>query len=92
MPATVSDTEMVSQGWNWTLAGAKTWVQKYGMLAIGQTRVPTDDSTRMILNAQAGRTFTFTMSGTYSGIVDWGDGSTPETLAQTNTYVYATDG
>lgn len=92
MPATVSDSEMVSQGWNWTLAGAKTWVQKYGMLSIGQTRVPADGSTRIIINAQAGRTFTFKMSGTYSGTVDWGDGSTPGTLTGTNSHVYVTDG
>ena len=91
MPAIVSNTEMTSQGWNWTFAGAKTWVQKYGMLSIGQTRVPADNSTRIIINAEAGKTFKFTMSGTYSGTVDWGDESTPETLAQNNTHVYMSD-
>ena len=39
---------MTSQGWNWSLADAKTYVAKYGKLNIGQMYVPTDGKSHYI--------------------------------------------
>ena len=101
MPPTVSDTEMTSDGWNWTLAGAKTWVTKYGMLAIGQTRVPADGSTRIVVNAEAGRTLTVKMNysanSAHSVTINWGDNSQEEVTSSSGTnatvsHIYNTSG
>ena len=39
---------MTSQGWNWSLTDAKTYVAKYGKLNIGQMYVPTDGKSHYI--------------------------------------------
>lgn len=39
---------MTSQGWNWSLADAKTYVAIYGKLNIGQMYVPTDGKSHYI--------------------------------------------
>ena len=49
MPANPTHTGLTSQGWNWTLANAKTYVSTYGSLNIGQMYVTDDGKTRLYL-------------------------------------------
>lgn len=83
-----SSEGLVSEGWNWTLAGAQEYVRMYDELVIGQTyhasdekchifvQIPKNDlscSIEVRING-SGRTAT----------IDYGDGSPAETLSTTS--------
>ena len=74
MPENPTHTGLVAQGWNWSLADAKTYVTDYGKLIIGQMYKTASGLTEfdIELNAVTGLTFSFGMSGN----IDWGDGTT----------------
>lgn len=77
---------LTSQGWNWTLSDAKSYVQNNHYLVIGQIYVPTDGHTHMFVTV--GRddyirplTVSFMLqrsTGTPTGIIRWGDGTTDD--------------
>lgn len=103
LPANPSHNGLVAQGWNWSLADAKSYVAKYGALVIGQNYITNDGKTRLYVKAQgtedqARRTATLRFGQTASnGVrVDWGDGSTPETFSGTGlanyTHQYTSNG
>lgn len=83
---------LTAQGWNWTLADAKTYVTNYGALNIGQHYITVDDKTAIhvllpdgCLNPQLG----LYLSGTVD--IDWGDETAHDTLTGTSSaYKYAT--
>ena len=92
MPTPASDSELASSGWNWSFADAKTWVTKYGMLAIGNMRYPKNCSVRIIVNPEAGETLTVTKSnGSWSGTINWGD-ETIDSLANNISHTYLVSG
>lgn len=77
---------LTAQGWNWTLADAKTYVAAYGMLEIGQMYITTDGKTHVHIHLEQGRTSPILgccPNGTVD--VDWGDGTTHDTLTGTST-------
>lgn len=80
LPANPTHAGLTAQGWNWTLANAKTHVTTFGKLDIGQIYTTTSGKTEIDieLNAQTGTYFTLKMNGTKN----WGDGSSEDT----NTY------
>lgn len=84
---------LTAQGWNWTLADAKAYVAKYGMLDIGQMYITDDGNTRLYLSLDAGRLSTqlgLFINGSVD--VDWGDDSEHSTMTGTNatsTAIYA---
>lgn len=85
MPSNPSHTGLTAQGWNWTLADAKTYVAKYGILDIGQMYVTDDGKTRIYIRLEEGRTtprMCLAVNGSVE--VDWGDGSSVETLTGTS--------
>lgn len=80
-PANPSHTGLTAQGWNWTLADAKTYVTNYGKLIIGQNYVTSDGKTHIYIDIPDGITNqTFALyakaSAANSLTVDWGDGNT----------------
>ena len=77
LPANPSHTGLMSQGWNWTLADAQTYVATYGKLDVGQMYVTDDGKTRIYIRLEQGRLapyFGLAVNGTAT--IEWGDGST----------------
>lgn len=87
LPANPTHSGLTAQGWNWTLADAKTQVADTGFLDIGQLYVTSDGKTRIyitlysesVLNPQLN--FYQTVANGVS--IDWGDGSSTETASGT---------
>ncbi len=73
---------LTCQGWNWTLADLKAENAK---MNVGAMYITTDGKTRIYITLQEGRTspmLGIRLEGTVT--VDWGDGTTPDTLTGTN--------
>ena len=90
-----TDKGLTSQGWNWSLADAKAYVAKYGMLNVGQMYVPTDGKTHVFINIPENDTSYETTlyfgHTTASGqtVIDWGDGSPTETASGESAVEYS---
>ena len=85
MPDNPSHSDLVAQGWNWSLEDAKGYVAKYGMLDVGQSYTTESGKTEIDISLPDGRTdplLGVRLNGTIE--VDWGDGST-DTLTGTST-------
>lgn len=85
LPSNPSHDGLTAQGWNWTLADAKSYVASYGFLDIGQNYVTSDGKTRIYVQLQEGRLspiFAIAVNGTAT--VNFGDGSAEETLTGTS--------
>ncbi len=73
---------LTCQGWNWTLADLKAENAK---MNVGAMYITTDGKTRIYITLQEGRTspmLGICPNGTVT--VDWGDGTTPDTLTGTS--------
>lgn len=100
MPANPSHTGLTAQGWNWTLAQAKTWVAEYGVADIGQMYITNDGKTRLYIYIQdtsLGATSIYWNQTVSNGItVDWGDNSSITTVSGTGavhtSHTYAAKG
>ena len=101
MPANPTHEGLTSQGWNWSLADAKAYVTSYGVLDVGQMYITSDGKTRIYVHMEEGRlnpelNLSFAETGSFT--VDWGDGTTPDTVSgNANTFgtiahTYATSG
>ena len=85
MPNNPSHTGLTARGWNWDLNDAKTYVQLNGGLWIGQTYYDANGATEIDIELQTGRLEPYlrlSVNGTVS--IDWGDGSTADTLTGTS--------
>ena len=74
---------LTCQGWNWMLEGLKAENAK---MNVGAMYITTDRKTRIYITLQEGRTspmLGICPNGTVT--VDWGDGTTPDTLTGTST-------
>lgn len=56
LPANPTHEGLTAQGWNWSLADAKTHVALYGKLDIGQMYITSDGKTRLYISLPEGRT------------------------------------
>ena len=91
---------LTCQGWNYTLAKAKEYVTSYGILDIGATYITDDGKTRLYIKIAANGRMTvhlyFSQSAANGVTIDWGDGSTTQTLTGTGnkntTHTYASIG
>ena len=86
MPANPSHTGLVAQGWNWTLSDAKTYVQTYKALNIGQMYTTESGATEVDLSLDSKTLHPHIMiyvNGTVD--IDWGDGSTHTSITGTST-------
>lgn len=85
MPANPSHAGLIAQGWNWTLTDAKTYVQNYGMLNIGQMYITASGDTEIDIELHKGRLSPYLgicPNGTVE--IDWGDGSAKDTITGTS--------
>lgn len=85
MPANPTHTGLTAQGWNWSLADAKAFVQNNGALDVGQNYITDDEKTRIYvtLNEETlSPVLHFSLSGTAT--VDWGDGTTESVTGSSN--------
>ena len=92
MPANPSHTGLTAQGWNWTLANAKGYVSRNGILDIGQLYTTSDGKTRLyitvdILRPSIDIRFGCTTVGDVS--IDWGDNSAVEYSTATAATIYS---
>lgn len=78
---------LVSTGWNWDLADAKTYVTSYGGINIGHTYITDDDTTRLYINIISAENKTvhlrYYQSAANGVEIDWGDGSSKSKDAST---------
>ena len=91
---------LTCQGWNYTLAKAKEYVTSYGVLDIGATYITDDGKTRLYIRITGKGRMTvplyFSQTVANGVTIDWGDGSTTQTLTGTGnkntTHTYASIG
>ena len=82
LPDYPSHNGLTCQGWNWSLAGLKTTNRK---MNVGAMYITDDGKTRIYIRLEEGRTSPMLgvcPNGTVT--VDWGDGTTPDTLTGTD--------
>ena len=85
LPDYPSHEGLICQGWNWSLADLKTTNRK---MNVGAMYITDDGKTRIYIRLEEGRTSPMLgvcPNGTVT--VDWGDGTTPDTLTGTSTSV-----
>ena len=83
LPDYPSHEGLTCQGWNWSLADLKTTNRK---INVGAMYITDDGKTRIYIRLEEGRTSQMLgvcPNGTVT--VDWGDGTTPDTLTGTST-------
>ena len=83
LPDYPSHDGLTCQGWNWSLANLKTTNRK---MNVGAMYITDDGKTRIYIRLEEGRTSPMLgvcPNGTVT--VDWGDGTTPDTLTGTST-------
>ena len=101
LPANPSHTGLVAQGWNWTLAQMKAQVTAMGKCDIGQMYITASGDTEIDVSfpdsARLSPIMTIAVNGTIT--VDWGDGTTADTVTGTSLttqeavpHTYATTG
>lgn len=86
MPSNPSHEGLIAQGWNWDLADAKTYVQNYHCLCIGQNYTTSDGKTRVyIVVTEKTKKFNYSIGIStleVGGVtISWGDGTTTVTDA-----------
>ena len=85
LPKNPAHEGLVSQGWNWTLTGARSYAASYGNLVIGQIYNTDDGKTRIHIRLTKGRTSPYlgiAVDGTVE--VDWGDNTAVESVSGTS--------
>ena len=83
LPPLPSHDGLICQGWNWSLADLKTTNRK---MNVGAMYITDDGKTRIYIHLEEGRTSPMLgvcPNGTVT--VDWGDGTTHDTLTGTST-------
>lgn len=83
LPPLPSHDGLICQGWNWTLAEIKAEGHE---VDVGANYITDDGNTRIYIHLEEGRTspmLGICPNGTVT--VDWGDGTTPDTLTGTST-------
>jgi hypothetical protein len=87
LPANPTHKGLTAQGWNWSLADAKTYVASYGKLNIGQMYITSRGKTRLYISLPEGRTspiLRLYLNPMSRLDIDWGDGSAHSIFASTS--------
>ena len=84
LPSNPSHSGLTAQGWNWTLADAKTYVTANGMLVVGQNYTTSDGKTRVYITVNeplVGSVLYLQLTTSVKGgvTIDWGDGTSQAT-------------
>lgn len=91
LPANPTHAGLTSQGWNWSLSDAKTFVANNGRLDVGQMYATDDGRTRFYITLREGRlnpTLKLYLYKNSTVDVDWGDGSAHSELSNTGSAAY----
>lgn len=82
MPANPTHSGLTSQGWNYSLQNAQSYVTNYKYLDIGQNYTTTDGSSKYYINTSNYSNIELNFEIKLNGevIIDWGDNTTPVTL------------
>ena len=91
LPPNPTHEGLTAQGWNWTLADAKTYVASYGKLNVGQMYITDDGKTRIYIRLEEGRLSPYlgiAINGTAT--VEWGDGTSDTVTGSDTTTVVNT--
>ena len=81
LPAPPEHELLTFTGWNYSLADAKAYVEKYGEISIGAVYRVTDGKTRIFIALGEGRLSPVLGLGVNGSVdVDWGDGTAHGTL------------
>ena len=83
LPANPSHEGLVAEGWNWTLANAKTYVATYGKLNISQMYHTASGKTEYDVEINEATGMTATINNAEEK--DWGDGTTDTNTTHTYT-------
>ena len=89
LPANPTHTGLTAQGWNWSLASIKSYLTDYpdATVNVGQMYITDDGKTRIYITLDDPDALSpylaIAVNGTVS--VDWGDGSTPDTMTGSST-------
>lgn len=86
LPELPTQPGLICQEWNWTLEDGKAHVQEYGVLEVGATYITDDGKTRLYISVPDGRqdvSLYYQQSKGYGVTIDWGDGSTSDSLSGT---------
>lgn len=90
LPSNPTHQGLTAQGWNYTLADAKTYVATYGKLNIGQNYRTSDGKTRLYITLREGRLKPMLGLGVDGSVdVDWGDGTAHDTLTESDVVYFA---
>ncbi len=86
MPANPEHEGLTARGWNWDFEDAKTSAAAGRKFCIGQLYVTDDGKTRYYIKIadDAVKSVKTSLSLSGTAVVDWGDGSEPETLTGSN--------
>lgn len=93
LPENPTHAGLTSQGWNWTLAQAKAQLTNMpdAGLTVGQMYITDDGKTRIYCRFETGRLAPYLGLGVNGTVeVDWGDGSSTDTLTGTSLTVAST--
>lgn len=94
MPSNPRHSGLTAQGWNWSLADAKTHVQSKNSLNIGQMYITSDGVTKLYIevnNLYFSRISLCYRQDVKNGVtIDWGDGSSVETKTTVNSNINIT--
>ena len=85
MPENPTHEGLTSQGWNWDLSDAKSYVANWGRLIIGQSYITDDGATRIYVDLDEYSLEPYlciNING--SATIDWGDGSEEDTVTNNN--------
>ena len=87
LPANPTHTGLTAQGWNYTLANAQDYVSKNDKLEIGQTYLPSDGKTKIVIELPEDSKspylgITFNANTTIN--IDWGDNTTIQSETRTS--------
>lgn len=84
-PANPTHEGLTSQGWNWGLADAKSYVASYGRCDIGQLYIPTDGKTKIYISVDdSTKSLYLGLAVNGTAIISWGD-ETSDTIAGSST-------
>lgn len=87
MPSNPTHEGLISQGWNWTKAEIDDYLDDYpdATVNVGQMYITDDGKTRLYVHFEEGRTSPYLLLGVNGTVeVDWGDGSSTNTLTGTS--------
>ena len=82
LPNVPTHDGLISQGWNWTLSDAKTFVTTYNKLDIGPYYITSDNATRIYIRLNDTNRLNpcLGLNLTGTATIDWGDNSSTDSV------------